>query len=303
MKFDADDVAMATGIQRAIQKPEFVFLLVFMKTFLNLVAPADKILQSREISFRESMPIIQSVVQKVEELRKSAEYEKILLQSKVLLKHANIEGDATPKRNITRSSRLQNSIITDFIGERNSDSSVELRSTYHSVIDIFLSEMERRFETNKEILLAVSDAGEFCHEKLKPLEKIGIKLPSVEELKVAKTYIDRQEKKYEEEHKGEKKTFKNRFKLLQEIYTMKKAFPDVYALMAAVETFGSGTAVCECAFSALDRIGTPKRIYMKNDRLRNLTYLAFEKKRLKDVSVTKVLQKFNENPLRRIQLY
>lgn len=305
MKFDADDVAIATVIQSAIQKPEFVFLLglIFMKTFLNLIAPADKILQSREISFRESMPIIQSVMFKVEECRKSSEYENILQQSEVLLKQTNIEEDVRPKRKITRSSWLQDSIITDCIGERSSDSSVELRSAYYSVIDIFSSEMKRRFETNKDILLAVSDAGEFCHEKLKPLEKLGIRLPSVKELSVAKNYIARQQQKYEEDHEGEKQSFKNRFKLLQEIYSMKKAFPDVYKLMAAVETFGSGTAICECAFSALDRIGSPKRINMNNDRLRNLTYLAFEKKRLKDISADKVLQKFNENPLRRIQLY
>lgn len=49
-------------------------------------------------------------------------------------------------------------------------------------------------------------------------------------------------------------------------------------MMAAVDAFGSSTKVCECSFSVLDRIGTPKRMSINNDRLRNLTFLAFEKK-------------------------
>lgn len=105
------------------------------------------------------------------------------------------------------------------------------------------------------------------------------------------------------EKNGLKATFKERFSVLFELFKMKEAFPGVYKMMAAVDTFGSSTSVCECSFSALDRIGTPKRIAMNNDRLRNLTFLAFEKKRLANVSIDEVLKRFNKNPTRKLQLY
>ncbi|KAJ6639881.1 Zinc finger protein, partial [Pseudolycoriella hygida] len=55
--FDADDIALSTGILSAIKKHEFVFMLEFMKTFLNTISPADKILQSRDVGFREAVPV------------------------------------------------------------------------------------------------------------------------------------------------------------------------------------------------------------------------------------------------------
>ncbi|KAJ6648275.1 Zinc finger MYM-type protein 1 [Pseudolycoriella hygida] len=58
--FDADDIALSTGILSAMKKPEFVFMLEFMKTFLNTISPADKILQSRDVGFREAVPVIES---------------------------------------------------------------------------------------------------------------------------------------------------------------------------------------------------------------------------------------------------
>ncbi|KAJ6642632.1 hypothetical protein Bhyg_07585 [Pseudolycoriella hygida] len=56
--FDADDIALSTGILSAMKKPEFVFMLEFMKTFLNTISPADKISQSRDVGFREAVPRI-----------------------------------------------------------------------------------------------------------------------------------------------------------------------------------------------------------------------------------------------------
>lgn len=125
---------------------------------------------------------------------------------------------------------------------------------------------------------------------------------------VAKAFIEKRREEHDEKQKeleksGEKRLFKERFNILPELFKMKIAFPDVYKMFAAVDTFGSSTSVCECSFSALDRIGTPKRISMKNDRLRNLTFLAFEKKRLSNLPIDEVMKEFNKNPNRKLQLY
>lgn len=66
---------------------------------------------------------------------------------------------------------------------------------------------------------------------------------------------------------------------------MKEAFAEVYNLWATIETFGCSNATPECSFSALERLGTKTRICMTTDRLRQLTFLAFESKRLKNIDV------------------
>lgn len=164
--------------------------------------------------------------------------------------------------------------------------------------------MKRRFFENSDILLAIAAADEFDREKLKPLTKIGLNLPPIEELQVAKSFIDRKKTEHELKMKQQgHETFKERFLVLQELYTLREAFPNVYKMMAMVDTFGSSTSICECSFSALERVGSKKRVNMTNKRLRNLTYLAFESKRLKEVSIDNILMEFNDSHNRRIQLY
>lgn len=144
----------------------------------------------------------------------------------------------------------------------------------------------------------------FSLEKLKPLQQLGLEFPSTEELAVAKSFIDRKKSEHEKIRQANNDDkFKTRFNMLKELYDMREAFPSVYKIMASVDTFGCGTAVCECSFSALDRIGTAPRRSMDNARLRNLTFLAFENKKLALITPDMILKKFNSNPIRRIQLY
>lgn len=300
---DVNGVCFTDSLQMTMRPLKL--MMIFMKEFLNTTAPADKILQSRDVGFREAEPIIQDVVNKIVKLREEKSFDRILELAKNLIP----EDDSTKvietrlKRNVRRPDKFENFILTDLIGER-SDTLVNIKSAYFGVIDLFQSEMAQRFDNKNQILLAISEAGEFSIEKLKPLEQLGLELPSTEELAVAKSFIDRKK----DEHDKQRQTnndnqFKTRFNMLKELYNMREAFPSVYKLMASVDTFGCSTTVCECSFSALDRIGTAPRINMDNERLRNLTFLAFENKRLSQITPDMILKKFDSNPTRRIQLY
>lgn len=274
-------------------------MLQFMKIFLNTTSPADKILQSRDVGYREALPVIHSVMSEVEKLRSPSSFEELWsnCQDKFDLQAKPSRVKRTPKT-------LESYIITDKIGERNSDVKIEIQSAYCRVIDEFAAEMKRRFFDNTDILIAISDANDLCYDKMKPLEKINIKIPPKEELLVAKNFIERKKKAYEEERKkNNDERFSTRFKLLKELYLKRDVFPEVYRFMAEVDTFGSSTSVCECSFSALERIGKPNRVNMDNERLRNLSFLAFESKRLSQIDVDEVLREFNANPNRRIQLF
>ena len=84
---------------------------------------------------------------------------------------------------------------------------------------------------------------------------------------------------------------------------MREAFPQVYDLWAIVDTFVCSNATPECSFLALERLGRKLWMSMTTPRLRQLTFLAFESKRLKSVDIEKILNIFNDNSKRRIQLY
>lgn len=311
-RFDGDDIATAAGILCAIQKKEFVFMLAFMNKFLNLIAPADKILQSTEIGFREALPVIHSVKKHISELRLSESFNLIWKESDEIQEmSATLESEnaseRTSRREITRPSWLTGFILTDRTGERNRDNKIEISSAYYFVIDVFLSEIAKRFENNSEILTAMSCAEEFDIKLLKPLEDIGLTLPSHEEMVVAKTFIATRKKIHKEEMsklcEQKRVAFKNRFSLLKELYKMKDAFPEVYKFMATLDTFGCSTATCESSFSALERLNRKTRMSMKNARLRHLSFLAFEKKRLQNISIDDILYTFSVDQKRKVQLY
>lgn len=86
------------------------------------------------------------------------------------------------------------------------------------------------------------------------------------------------------------------------LFPIKSAFPASFSLFEACETFGNSTSFNECAFSALARIDTVRRMSMLNARLCDLTFLAFEKKLLGSVKVEDIIRKFSEKN-RRIQLF
>lgn len=85
--------------------------------------------------------------------------------------------------------------------------------------------------------------------------------------------------------------------LLAELYKVRQGMEKVYNLFATIETFPSGTAVCESAFS------TPQRINMLTKRLNNLTFLAFEHKQLKSLDLDAILIRFNALIDRKMQLF
>lgn len=91
--------------------------------------------------------------------------------------------------------------------------------------------------------------------------------------------------------------------VLTELYKVRSGMEKVYNLFAAVETFPSGTAVCESSFSTLTRIMRPQRISMLTQRLNNLSFLAFEQKRLKSLNLDTVLIKFDALKDRKVQLF
>ncbi|KAJ6644666.1 Zinc finger MYM-type protein 1 [Pseudolycoriella hygida] len=269
-EIDGEDIAICTGILAVITRKTFVFILVCINEILSFLAPADVIFQKREIGYKRVMPVVESVKTCILELR-----------------------------NDKRSTLLDDFTVEETIGERSGE---------EEIIDVTIAELEARFSENNSILLALSNADSMDISELKPLETVGIELPSQCELNVAKKYVDRKRADHEKSNaarmvKGGKEKDLSRFNILETLYDAQEPFRNVYNLFATIETFACSTSVCECSFSSLSLVDLPNRLTMTNLRLRNLAFLGFESKRLRNTDLDEVLKKFNSSKRRKVQLY
>lgn len=79
-KFCGDDIAMARGIYLALTTPKFLFMAAAFNELLQLMEPADAILQSCRMGFRSAVPIIiNSLIEDVKKFRKDEVFDRIAL--------------------------------------------------------------------------------------------------------------------------------------------------------------------------------------------------------------------------------
>lgn len=297
--FDPVDIALGNGILKSIKKPKFIFMLHFYNGLFGALEPVNKILQMRHIGFRTAMPVIEAVCETIQHFRSDESFDSFLKEAKETFQ-TQVENQNPPNSSRIRrlSTRLSDSIVTETLGQNQSENDKSaLKAEYLEVIDYVLSELERRFHNNSNILTAISDlnnisADDFDKTMLAPLMDIGLTLPSDSELNVVRKFIDNETKKAQNQKVG----------ILKLLSPVKEAFPATYRMFEAYETFGSSTAVNECSFSAVGRIDTMRRMCMNDERLRNLSVLAFEKKRLTAISEEDIMHKFAEKN-RKIQLF
>lgn len=279
-KFASEDVMLATGLLKTISQVEFVFLLNFFKDFLELIEPVDKLLQSRSVGFKIGKPVIDRVIADIDEWKFNDVFESCYQKSNVLLDEIQIDNCGT---RITRQSSIRN----------DSNEKENLHRAFQNILDLGLNELNRRFQNNSDILLALDDLYTFERNKILPLEKIGIELPSESELKFVKRFCD----DAKEQNSSEV------FNYLKHLFPLKTTFQDTYKMLEAAESFGSSTAICEASFSTLSRIDIVQRMSMTSDRLKNLTFLAFERTRFKNITSDEIMREFDSDKNPRIQLF
>lgn len=190
-----------------------------------------------------------------------------------------------------RSCRLSNSIVMGTLGEGETTGGeiLVLKSKCFETIDYVVSEMKRRFDENSEILMAIAEAknlfsDQFDRNVLLPLNEIGLVIPSEAEINVFKEYMLKEKRKpdYKE------------ISILKMLFPIKEAFAETYNLFDAIETIASSTAINECSFSALSRVDSIRRMSMTDQRLRDLSFIAFEKKRMDSLDLDILVEKFSQ---------
>lgn len=277
-KFNGEDIALAKGISNVIQSVEFIFMLHFLKDLLEIIEPVNAQLQSREIGYNSALPLIENVISKIVGLKSQF---KTYFEKVNELVAISEEPNAARKRKRPR--YLDEYEIDGTLGERN-DAKVKVEEAFNSMLEKLLHEMDKRFTENNDVLLAINSCNDMDLSTMEPLKSLGLDLPNKNELEVAKDYLEKQKTQSTESH----------FNILQTLYPLRNAFPTTFKLFAAVETFGSSTAISEASFSCVKRIQTVQRMSMKEQRLCNLAFLGFEYKLLNNVDNNKILDKFFE---------
>lgn len=306
--FNGDDMALAAGLYHVMASMDFVFVVVFIKDLLQTIEPVTKALQGQAIGYKDSMSLIRAVYVTIEKMRSQESFEKYHSQATKLLENLEptelAQASNRPSRNRHQSTMLKDTVVEETLGQR-SEPTANLKSVFYETIDYVLTEMTNRFEKNDVILTAIDRADEMDLEKLQPLTELGIELPDEIELNIAKNYMDEIRARNNEINKLKSPKNKQiKTHTLTELYKVRESMENVYNLFAAIETFPSGTASCESSFSTLTRITRPQRLSGKSsERLHDLSYLAFEHKRLDLLDLDIVLKRFNELKDRRVQLF
>lgn len=290
-KFDGDDIALSIGLLHSITNDTFCFCLVLMKKILGILHPADKILQSRTESLEASSRVINSVYETLADLRNISNFDLTVEEAHAFFK--DVENEMKKNRIRKKSVMLKNHFIYDFINEPSElDHSTKLQSIYNEAIDCILQELDKRFCSNKDLITALTAVEELNEDitKYDILKELGINIPMKEELVVAKNFIKSEDTRRD-------------IDILEKLYEMQKAFPNVYSLVATSRVFACSTAICESTFSALTQIDRPQRQFMSSQRQANLVLLSFEKNVTKNLDISNFLKKFNAASDRRLQLF
>ena len=288
---DGDIVSVAKGFLVTLHDIKFTFAAVVMQTILELISPADRVLQARETGLNSAMKIVSVVSDEIQQLRSQDAFETCKAKAEGMLQSEDLP-PPREKRMCIRNAKFSDSILTETLGQ-DSDTETSLRSTYFEAVDCVSTEMERRFRSNESLYDAIGSITSdtfLSLERLQPLKELGITLPSAEELSVVNSYLKRQ---------GIPCSV---MAILHELFRQREAFPDTYKLVATVATFPCSTAMCESSFSTLARIDHPQRRSMLQKRQAQLVMLAFERNRTEKVELERFLRIFSKKT-RKLQLY
>jgi hypothetical protein len=220
--------------------------------------------------------LITTVINQIGALRNEEEFSKLYDKIIEFSAENNIDLNVKMKvrRTRTTSTRLNNSLITSTIGQREEiDNKNKYRMLiFYPVIDSILLEMNDRFsKTNMEILRGISslspDSSTFLEiEELKALcamSQCDIQLLN-NEIQVLKPMLKQTKPK-------------NIIDLYFEVLPLKQAFPCILSLIIGAMTIPVSSTTTERTFSKMKLIKTAARNSMSDNRLSDLSLLAIER--------------------------
>ena len=300
---DAATSIEACGLLKKIQNAQFLFVAYTVRQILELLKPADQMLQSRDCHLLAGNSVVSSCVSSIKALRSRDHVQSIIAKiEKHGIDSAAVPANAKRKRNLP--AKLIDSVVDSTLGWHESDADdvvTQLAQMYFEGIDNCVSELEVLFgERNTAIASSLQclwpRSEDFLKiSKLTPItELIGIEeSPLVaSECDVARQLIAKQ---FDPEY------HKDLSDVSRILFPVKTAFPAVYSIYAAALTFGVSSASCEASFSTLTRVLTPYRRSMTHRRKANLVLLSFQERYTNCLNLDQFVNIFGQKS-RKLQL-
>jgi hypothetical protein len=139
-EYNGEDVAEASGLLNVIRKREFRFRVVFMRTILKTLEPADRQLQARETSLNDSTKLIDAVIESLQNLRTDQNCYEETLQYSTTGDFEFSESEHRTKRKKTASSIMKDFVVTETTGlnDEIDEDNILLKQIFDEILDIIL---------------------------------------------------------------------------------------------------------------------------------------------------------------------
>lgn len=179
-KFDGGTVAKSLGLGTAMKKLEFRFDLTLAHKILSLLKSVNNALESRSMGLKEAVSVVYCAIEQVRKLRTGENYQEILTEAINLIPDLNEHQQS--QQNLEPGRKRKPIVKTDFLLTEplpstsicdKQDLRVDLKRQYFEILDLLLSELDRRFGDNDELLQAVASIDEFDLNKLQYLTTLG----------------------------------------------------------------------------------------------------------------------------------
>ncbi|KAL6481128.1 hypothetical protein MHYP_G00092080 [Metynnis hypsauchen] len=284
---------------------EFIVHLVTLRKVFGETKLLSDMLQSSTLDISKAVDLVEAFVQTLNDFRQESFFDDVWVEVLNILGQC----DPTPpaaKRQKALSSKLSEHCVLTTVRQRESERDKDGFRTnfFYPVIDLMLSELERRFSRrNCDIMNSI--------QALNPQKDAFLKETTL--FSFARLYDSNIDDLGHELHQfrrildRKKQTGMQRpsstVELIQFIEPYKEVFFELYRLCKIAVAIPVSTASCERSFSTLKLVKTYLRSTMNDERLSNLGVLSIESKRAKALSLDSFVDRFARNHKnRRIQL-
>lgn len=283
-----DDGILAKGLIKNWSYFENIFLLCTLNSFLALTDPVSRVLQSSEVDIPSAQASVEALLSAFKTRRSDSSQndpEFLLIFSEAESLHSHFKHESKRRHQIP--SHLENFALScPMPSSSNSDQTSIRIELYNTVLDKFISELERGFISSREILNSIS-----C---LCPGSSSFLTSTSLEYLCDA-FHISKEGLKAEAEIA---------YNLLHEKHTSLSScltalsivavgFPVLMRLFTLALTFPVSNCSCERAFSTLKHSKNYLRNSMTQIRLNNLAMLCIHKDLTEKLDLDQVVDEFS----------
>lgn len=171
-ELDGNTVVECNGLLTTMKTRMFRFILCVILKLLKTIAPADKILQTRENDLATALPLIHSVHSCIKEYRSNTIFDEVIEECTNLLPDVDeiVNNNRISKRKINLNSRFSNVVLMKSSGLYSNRSIDNYRQIYFKILDLVINEINIRFFNNNGLINVIDKIYNFDFDNINELQ-------------------------------------------------------------------------------------------------------------------------------------